>query len=111
MSYIEATLVIDGAVADAQTFVMGEYEDCGFDYWPNLDGVTFREWFTRQRNLSEHSIADWEVYVLEHDHPMLDDTDCACVQYLTDLSPYWRAEDDWQAAAQRAAEGQYNIPR
>ena len=63
MSDIDATLAVYGAVA----------EDNTFDSWDDSDLAASSE--------------PVEVFIVEHEH---EPSECACVQFLTDHSPYWQ---------------------
>ena len=75
-SYVQATLVVDGALDDEQTF--GEDESELLEVWLDNNKVL----------AIEHPEQRTEIYLLEHGHPP-DMEECSCVQYLTDHHPFW----------------------
>ena len=74
--YIEAWVIADGAVSDSQTFKFSE-------------GKQLDDWLRDKKGDAMRGTARVEIYLLSHDHPA-DVEDCACVQYLTDHSPFWK---------------------
>jgi hypothetical protein len=70
-TFLEASVVVDGALADER-----EFDDGGdLDAWVDAVG--------------REATAPTEVYVLQHTHP--DDYDeCLCAQYATSHRPYAR---------------------
>lgn len=81
MSYIEATVVIDGSLAEVQLFD-GDHAD-----------MDYRNWLDQVKAASDSElVADWAVYRLDHHHPVMDDVDCECIQHVTDLRPVWTTD-------------------
>lgn len=76
-SYVEATVIVDGALAEEETFSDGQAEE-------------LNAWLTRQKELAmAHPDQETQVYLMDHGHPP-DMEDCSCAQYLTDHHPYWK---------------------
>lgn len=77
MSFIEATLVCDGAVEQTQIFEADER-------------LTLEEWLRDEKGVahSQFGANVTEIYLLEHGHDN-DGHECSCSQYLQDHKPYW----------------------
>lgn len=73
MAYIEATLIVDGALDEEKEFP---------------DYTALNNWVDQLEG--EHEKGVWEVFVIEHEHET--GIECECVQYLTDHSPYTTIE-------------------
>lgn len=76
MAYVEATIIVDGAVEKEEVF--GENTAEEFDLWLSQE----------KEFAMAHPTQRTEIYLLEHDHPP-DVEDCSCVQYVTDHHPHW----------------------
>lgn len=75
-SYVEATVIVDGALDEEAVFGTGEQE--------NLEA-----WITVQKELAmAHPLQETQIYLMEHGHSP-DVEDCSCAQYLTDHHPHW----------------------
>lgn len=76
MAYVEATVIVDGAIEVEATFQEDEQE-------------AMSTWVSQQRELAvAHRGQTTEIYLLQHDHPS-DVEDCNCGQYVTDHHPHW----------------------
>jgi len=75
MSYVEATVIVEGALDETRVFGEGDAE--------KLD-----DFEAEVEEAAKDGLAT-ELYVLRHDHEPLTegDEDCACAQYLTDHLP------------------------
>lgn len=75
-SYVEAFVVVNGALEDEATF-------------GDSAGELLDLWLYEQKNQAmAHPDQRTEIYLTEHGHsPDLED--CSCVQYLTDHHPFW----------------------
>ncbi len=74
MSYIEATVIVDGAIDGGMSFT---------------DADTFDEWLAREKSEAMwHPLQKTDIYLMEHGHSE-DVQDCTCAQYLTDHHPFW----------------------
>lgn len=73
MSYIEANLLLSGALSEEHEFATEEE----FELW--MAGVR-----------AEAAEDDWEeAEIFRIDHPHEPGIECECVQYLTDHHPVW----------------------
>lgn len=77
MSFVEATLICDGAVEETQIFEADER-------------LSLDKWLKDEKGIAQSMFGAnvTEIYLLEHGHDN-DGAECSCAQYLTDHNPYW----------------------
>ncbi len=73
MSYYTVTSIVEGSLDEEEEL-------------PDMESV--QEFVNSQAILAAEDGQRTELYVIRHDHGVLDDGDCNCVQYLTDHAPY-----------------------
>lgn len=81
MAFVEATVIIGGALDERAVFDEAQKGQ--------LD-----PWLAEVKEESQGSAEIWEVFVLEHDHPI--NIECECVQYDPVAKPYWTNDEKAQ---------------
>ena len=77
MGYTELTTIVEGALESTQTFT--DEQDEQMD-----NSIEATKQFAR-----DNSDMDVQIYKLHHDH---EQSECECIQFLTDYSPYWSSK-------------------
>lgn len=77
MSFIEATLICDGAVEQTQIFEADER-------------LALEEWLTAEKHVAQSAFGAnvTEIHLLEHGHDN-DGEECSCPHYVDGNKPYW----------------------
>lgn len=74
--YVDACLVVDGALEDEEMFLFGE-------------GAKLDDWLKRVKGeAGRHPDQHTAVYLMNHDHSP-DVEDCECGQFILDMRPFW----------------------
>jgi hypothetical protein len=75
--YTEVSLIVDGALAEEETFYDGD----------ELEMEKFVEGIIALGKIVKNHV---EIFTIRHEHPeLVDDEACSCVQYLQDHRPMW----------------------
>lgn len=74
--YIQATVIVDGALDEERTFT---------------SKTEFDVWFSRIK-CEDFTGMEVDIYTIVHNHPQSQE-ECVCVQYMNDHAPMWSNHD------------------